>query len=152
MPDSKAGQKVPAFEESLAGIILGAKEAVIAPMRSKLHEFDITEAQWRVLRVINERGKVDATALAEVGLLRGPSVTRILQQLEKRSLIIRKIDATDRRRTMIVLSPGGQAVVNILTRDVVYYTAAFQKRFGAERISALAAELKALTEAIKDIE
>jgi homoprotocatechuate degradation regulator HpaR len=144
--------KMPAFEESLAGIILGAKEAVIAPMRTKLHDFDITEPQWRVMRVINDRGKMDATGLAEVGLLRGPSVTRILQQLEKRKLIVRKLDPNDRRRTMVALSPGGHAVVNILTRDVLHFMNEFVQHFGAERLDRLADELKALTEAIKDIE
>nr|WP_250890123.1 MarR family transcriptional regulator [Sphingobium nicotianae] len=143
---------MPEFEESLAWIILGAKDAVIAPMRSKLNMFDITEPQWRVMRVLNDRGKTDATALADAGLLQGPSVTRILQQLEKRKLIVRKPDPNDGRRTMVTLSPGGHAVVQILSRDVLHYTNAFAQQFGTERLSRLAEELKALTEAIKNIE
>jgi homoprotocatechuate degradation regulator HpaR len=150
--DPGATGKLPEFEESLSAIILGAKEAVIAPMRPRLNDFDITEPQWRVLRVLNSRGKTDAKSLAEAGLLRGPSVTRILQQLETRKLIVRKTDPEDGRRTMVTLSPGGHAVVKILSRDVLHYLAEFSERFGTERLAFLTSELKALTAAIKDIE
>ena len=143
---------MPEFEESLAWIILSAKDAVIAPMRSKLRMFDITEPQWRVMRVLSERGKTDATALADAGLLQGPSVTRILQQLEQRKLIVRKPDPNDGRRVMVTLSPGGHAVVQILSRDVLRYTKEFANEFGVERLERLAHELKALTAAIRNIE
>ncbi len=71
-------RKLPPFEQTMGATLLVAKEAVIAPMRPTLREYDITEPQWRVLRVINDRGAAAATGLAEVGLLHAPSVPRIL--------------------------------------------------------------------------
>src|SRR3546814_17135131 len=59
----KKSRKLPAFGQTIGANLLVAKEAVIAPMRPKLREYDITEPQWRVLRVINDRGSADATAL-----------------------------------------------------------------------------------------
>ena len=76
-------RKLPPFEQTMGATLLIAKEAVLAPMRPKLREYDITEPQWRVLRVINDRGAADASGLAEVGLLHAPSVTRILKELER---------------------------------------------------------------------
>ena len=70
-------RELPPFEQSIAWVVLSAKESVIAPMRAKLREHDITEPQWRVMRVINDRGSTDATSLSEVGLLHAPSVPRI---------------------------------------------------------------------------
>ncbi len=104
-------RKIPPFEQSLAAVMLSTKEAVIAPMRPKLREFNITEPQWRVMRVINDRGATDATGLAEVGLLHAPSVTRILKDLEERKLVVREPDANDRRRTLVALTPEGREVV-----------------------------------------
>src|SRR5262245_30232735 len=104
-------RKLPPFEQSLAAIILSAKESVIAPMRPKLREHSITEPQWRVMRVLNDRGATDATCLSDVSLLHGPSVTRILKDLEERKFVVREPDPNDRRRILVVLTSDGREVV-----------------------------------------
>ncbi|MBU0555856.1 MAG: MarR family transcriptional regulator [Alphaproteobacteria bacterium] len=142
---------LPPFEQSLAAILLGAKEAVIAPMRPKLREFDITEPQWRVLRVINDQGETDATGLAQVGLLHAPSVTRILRELETRGLIVRVADSNDRRRSTISLSAEGRHVVAGISSHVRSVMKVYAQRFGAKRLDDLGRELRALSEAIKDM-
>jgi homoprotocatechuate degradation regulator HpaR len=144
--------KIPPFEQSIAAIMLSAKEAVLAPMRPKLREYNITEPQWRVLRVINDRGPTDATGLAEVGLLHAPSVTRILRELEDRKLIVRETDASDRRRAFVALTPEGRKIVRVISRQVVRITGEYSERFGPERFARLADELRALAVAIKGVE
>ncbi len=144
-------RKIPPFEQSLAAIMLGAKESVIAPMRTKLREYQITEPQWRVMRVINDRGTTDATGLAEVGLLHAPSVTRILKELELRKLVVRELDSNDRRRILVALSPEGREVVKVISRHVLHVMREYSDRFGAERLDKLANELRALSAAIKGV-
>lgn len=148
----KQTRKLPPFEQTIGATLLIAKEAVIAPMRPKLREHDITEPQWRVLRVINDRGSADATALAEVGLLHAPSVTRILKDLEKRKLIRREIDPNDRRRSFVALTPEGREVVREISRNVLRLMREHSERFGERRLKQLADELRALSAAIADIE
>jgi homoprotocatechuate degradation regulator HpaR len=145
-------RKLPPFEQSIAAIMLGAKEAVIAPMRPKLREHRITEPQWRVMRVINDRGATDATGLAEVGLLHAPSVTRILKELEGRALIVRTSDPNDRRRTMVDLSPAGRDLVKVISRHVLRVMQEYSDRFGPDRLERLITELRALSAAIKGVE
>ncbi len=147
-----AGKNIPPFEQSIAAIVLGTKEAVLAPMRPKLREYNITEPQWRVMRVINDRGTTDATGLAEVGLLHAPSVTRILKELEERRLVVRKTDPADRRRAVVTLSPAGRAVVKEVATDVVRLIGVYGERFGVSRLEQLLEELKALSAAIKGVE
>lgn len=149
---AKQTRKLPPFEQTIGATLLIAKEAVIAPMRSKLREHDITEPQWRVLRVINDRGTADATALAEVGLLHAPSVTRILKDLESRQLIMRQLDANDRRRSFVALTPQGREVVREISRQVLRVMREHSVRFGEQRLKRLAEELRALSAAIADIE
>jgi homoprotocatechuate degradation regulator HpaR len=144
-------RKIPPFEQSLAAILLGAKESVIAPMRPKLREYKITEPQWRVMRVINDRGATDATGLAEVGLLHAPSVTRILKELEERKLITREPDANDRRRTLVALSPEGREIVKVISRHVMHVMREYAERFGSQRLERLSTELRALSAAIKGV-
>ena len=145
-------RKIPPFEQSLAAITLSTKEAVIGPMRPKLREYNITEPQWRVMRVINDRGATDATGLAEVGLLHAPSVTRILKDLEERKFVVRELDANDRRRTVVALTPEGREVVKVISRQVVQIMREYSDRFGAQRLERLVNEMRALSAAIKGVE
>jgi len=145
-------RKLPPFEQSLAAVMLGAKESVIAPMRSKLRDYNITEPQWRVMRVINDRGSTDATGLAEVGLLHAPSVTRILKELEERKLVVRESDVNDRRRTLVALTPDGREIVKDISRHVLRVMRDYSERFGSQRLEKLVTELRALSAAIKGVE
>jgi len=143
---------MPPFEQSLGAVLLSAKEAVLAPLRPILREYNITEPQWRVLRVINDRGATDATGLSETSLLHAPSVTRILKDLEARGLIVRESDANDRRRTLLALSPAGRDVVKGTSRSMMRILREYSGRFGADRLERLADELRALSAAIKGIQ
>ncbi|HWW64837.1 MAG TPA: MarR family transcriptional regulator [Sphingomonadaceae bacterium] len=145
-------RKLPPFEQSIAAIILSAKEAVVAPMRPTLRDYNITEPQWRVLRVINDRGATDATGLSEVGLLHAPSVTRILKELEKRKFIVREPDVNDRRRTLVALTPEGREVIKVISRQVMRIMREYDDRFGAQRLDRLLNELCALSAAVKGVE
>jgi homoprotocatechuate degradation regulator HpaR len=136
----------------MGAVLLVAKESVLAPMRPKLREYAITEPQWRVLRVINDRGAADATGLAEVSLLHAPSVTRILKELEARELIARQPDANDRRRSLVALTPEGHRVVREISREVLRLMGEHSERFGTERLERLADELRALSAALKGVE
>jgi len=145
-------RKLPPFEQSLAAVIMSAKESVIAPMRPKLREHNITEPQWRVLRVLNDRGATDATCLSDVSLLHGPSVTRILKDLEERKLVTREPDVNDRRRALVALTADGREVVKLISRDVLRVMKEYSERFGTQRLEKLTDELRALSAAIKGVE
>ncbi|MHB1207089.1 MAG: MarR family winged helix-turn-helix transcriptional regulator [Rhodospirillaceae bacterium] len=145
-------RKLPRFEQAVSAVLIGTKEAVIAPMRPTIRKYNITEPQWRVMRVINDRGAADASVLATVGLLHGPSVTRILKELETRNFIVRKKDHEDRRRTLVALTPKGRSIVKVISRDVIRIMGEYSKRFGAERLERLLNELRALSAAIKGVE
>lgn len=149
---TSATRKLPPFEQSLGAVLISAKESVIAPLRALLREDRITEPQWRVMRVINDRGATDATGLAEVSLLRAPSVTRILKELEERKLIIREPDVNDRRRTLVALSPEGREFVRATSRSMMHLLREYSTRFGPDRLERLADELRALSAAVKGIE
>jgi homoprotocatechuate degradation regulator HpaR len=145
-------RKLPPFEQSLGATLLMAREAVLAPLRPILRDHNITEPQWRVLRVINERTATDATGLAEVGLLHAPSVTRILKELEERGLVVREPDPDDRRRMVIGLSAAGREVIKSTSRPMVRILREYSERFGADRLERLMNELQALSAVIKGVE
>lgn len=139
---------LPPYRESLAGVLLAAREAAMAPFRPMLRDAGVTEQQWRVLRVLDNQGPTDPTRLANLALLYSPSVARILRELADRKLIIRKQDPTDLRRAVISLSNSGRALIRETSRYTVRALNEYTERFGAERLERLIDELRAFTETI----
>ena len=144
-------RKAPKYEQTLSAALIAAKDAVIAPMRPKLREFNITEPQCRVMRMIRDRRTAEAVELVEIGGMYPPSVTRIIKELESRKLLYREAHPSDRRRILVALTPEGEELHNIISLDVRRVAAELSARFGADRLERLINELRALTSSMHDI-
>lgn len=118
---------------SLPIALLRAREKVMSPVREMLASIGVTEQQWRVLRVLEEEGATGPTELAERSALLLPSLTRILQGLEKRGLIERHVVARDRRRQKIAASPAGLSLVRNNLDEAKRISAHARQILGAER-------------------
>jgi homoprotocatechuate degradation regulator HpaR len=138
-------EAIPLYSESVAGTLLAAREAVMAPLRIKLRKADFTEAQWRVLRVLAEQGSSDGRTIARAALLHPPSVTRIIQELAKRGLIRRGLDPDDGRRHRFHITDEGCDIVANATQFNQALVKRYRDGFGAERLDALLHELRAFT-------
>ena len=75
--------------------------------RPILHARDVTEQQWRVLRVLGEESPLDASEVADRACVLAPSLTRIIKALEERALISRQRDSGDGRRISLAIAPAG---------------------------------------------
>lgn len=79
----------------------------------------ISEAKALPLVLIGRmEGEPRQNALAEAVGIEGPSLVRLLDQLEAAGLVVRKEDATDRRAKVLSLTPAGQAVVAQIEADL----------------------------------
>jgi len=139
---------LPPYRQSIAGLLLAAREATMAPIRPKLRAADVTEQQWRVLRVLSDEGRLDIAALAASAMLHGPSVTRILKELGERGLIARDVDPQDKRRSIIAISDAGRALVNRTAEHTRVLVQNYREAFGEERLERLMAELAAFRDAL----
>jgi homoprotocatechuate degradation regulator HpaR len=128
--------------------LLRAREAVMEHYRPMLRAIDITEQQWRVLRVICEAGEIDATQLARAACVLAPSLTRILKALEARELIAQTRDPSDRRRSIVTLTEDGRGLLRGAAPESAHIAAEIEARLGAERLAAL---LDALDLVISDL-
>ena len=79
------------LDKSLAIALLRAREATMSHFRPRLARHELTEQQWRVIRVLADSGKaaLDATEIATRSVILTPSLTRILRTLEDRGVIVR---------------------------------------------------------------
>lgn len=89
-----------------------ARERVMSPIREMLSKSDITEQQWRILRSLSEFGEMDSTSLAERSALLTPSLTRIINSMQSKGLVLQRRDEIDKRRQMITITASGQKIID----------------------------------------
>lgn len=125
------------FSRSLPMALLRAREAVMRHFRVALREHDLTEQQWRVLRALSSVGEIEIADLARSTFLLGPSLSRILRDLEARALIRRRTAENDQRRSLIAIAPAGIALMEIVAPRSEAIYAEITARFGAARLAQL---------------
>ena len=118
-------------------MLLRAREAVMSRFRPLLIAHDLSEQQWRVLRVLGEVESLEAREVAERACVLAPSLTRIVKALEERGLIARRIHPKDRRQILLSVTPRGVELLSVLTHEASTGYAEFAEKFGAERIDIL---------------
>src|ERR1700716_90767 len=102
-PTGAAVRRVPMreFSRSLPMSLLRAREAVMRQFRPSLRQHGLTEQQWRILRALAGVKTIEVTERARTSFLLGPSLSRILRDLEARRLIERRVTKADRRRAEV---------------------------------------------------
>lgn len=130
---------------SLPIALLRARESIMWRFRPMLANHDITEQQWRVLRVLNEVDEADGSEVAERTCVMAPSLTRIIRSLEERGLINRRRDPKDARRTMLSITDKGVALIAAVAPESRAIYADIRERFGNERYELLLDLLEDLT-------
>ncbi|SEA97842.1 MarR family transcriptional regulator [Rubrimonas cliftonensis] len=139
-----AGEAYPPTGRSLPIALLRAREKVMAPIREMLAGAGVTEQQWRVLRVLDERGPLAPSAICAEACLQAPSLSRIIQGLVEKGLAARLTDAGDRRRQRVSLLPAGRAVIVANRATSRRLAQDIQARLGKERHDQLLDLLQAL--------
>ena len=139
-----------AFDRSLPMALLRAREAVMKKFIPSLRENDLSSQQWRVIRALNEEEGLDITELAHRCFLLMPSLSRIIQHLEKRKLVIRNQSSSDNRKSVIsITAPGKKLFQKIAPKSVERYDLITEK-FGYGKLELLYELLDELIEKIDE--
>jgi homoprotocatechuate degradation regulator HpaR len=125
------------FSRSLPMALLRAREATMRQFRPALRACDLTEQQWRILRALAAVDMIEVTELARVAFLLGPSLSRILRDLEARGLIERKTRQSDLRRGVLSISSKGLRLIAQVapTSEAIY--AEIARRYGVRKLAEL---------------
>ena len=132
------------FSRSLPMSLLRAREAVMRQFRPSLRNHGLTEQQWRILRALTAVDAIEVTELARVAFLLGPSLSRILRDLEARHLIERRVAKADLRRAMVSISAKGLKLIEAVAPSSEAIYAAMTRRYGARKLAELQDMLHAL--------
>src|ERR1700758_3441099 len=125
------------FSRSLPMSLLRAREAVMRQFRPSLRNHGLTEQQWRILRALAAIEAIEVTELARTAFLLGPSLSRILRDLEARRLVERKTLKADLRRAVVSISEKGLRLMERVAPTSEQIYAAITRSYGARRLAEL---------------
>ncbi len=140
------------FSRSLPMSLLRAREAVMRHFRASLRHYGLTEQQWRILRALAAVDTIEVTELARVAFLLGPSLSRILRDLEARRLIERKVAKADLRRGVVSISGRGLRLIDAVAPSSEAIYAAIAGRYGVRKLAQLQEMLHALERSLSDLQ
>ena len=132
-------------DRSLPIALLRARETVMSPIRVMLSQSGISEQKWRVIRVLDEGGPMEQTALAQRACLLLPSLTRMLRSMEDEGLLTRVVDDQDRRKSIVTITDAGRRVLSDHAEASAALARDLEERFGKEKLDLLLDLLEELT-------
>ena len=98
--------------DQLSSVVFQELMGILQRQRLLLHrvfaKHDLHPAQAFCVRMLALRGEVTQSELAEALFLSKPSVTRMLQRMERSDLVTRRTDVNDQRQTLVVLTDSGR--------------------------------------------
>jgi DNA-binding MarR family transcriptional regulator len=120
------------MEESVGYLIKRVRAALTAAVDREMASWDISHDQWGVLLLLSSnKGDTAAELSREAGVDTG-SMTRMLDRIEAKGLVVRTRSADDRRVVRLALSPAGRTVcdhmpavmVSVLNRHLAGFSEA----------------------------
>ena len=95
-------------------------DRLLALIDQALRHHRLSRAGREALAVLDGAGQpLSPTAIAERLIVTTASITSLLDTLERRGLVERRPDPTDRRRLLIVITQDGKAIVDQFLPEVV---------------------------------
>ena len=119
------------FDHSLPMLLLRARETTMAHFRPTLKEHGLTEQQWRVLRVLWEENGLEVMDLAAQTIILQPSLTGVINRLERDGLLERRKDKVDGRKVCIWMTRKAkrlyERIIPLVERKYAEMQAKFSK-------------------------
>lgn len=125
------------MHESLTIALLQARETAMGFFRPILKSHNLTEQQWRIIRVLADGQSIDFHELSCKTCISRPSLTGILTRMERDRLILRLKPISDQRKLYISLTPDGKLLYEKARLQVEEGYQAIEQAFSSEKMTQL---------------
>ena len=116
----------------------------------KAQQIDINHAQGRIIFALWKKDQIPINDLSEVTALSKSSLTTMLERLEDSGHIVRRQSETDKRVTLVCLTPKSSSLRTDYQNVSTEMTALFYKGFTNEEIDQFEGFLKRILENLKN--
>lgn len=106
------------LEHCLNFVLTKAQQSVHQLFKAELAPYGVTPGQYAILKCLWDENGQTAKQIAERLCLDGSTITGILDRIEQKGLIEKKVDAKDRRALQVLLTKSGQELEKPLTKVI----------------------------------
>ena len=124
--------------------VLRTAAVLVGGLTELLREHDVSQPQYNVLRILRGAGAAGLPS-GEIGTRmvgRDPDVTRVLDRMEARGLVVRERGTADRRVVTARITPAGERLVGALDAPVAALHGRQLGHLSPEELRALSALLE----------
>ena len=133
---------VPFVENYLPALMAQAHALMAHEFHEIVRNRGFTVSEWRILASLADRGPVPIGRLAQFVVMKQPTVTRVLDRQEARGEVQRIAHKTDRRITLVSITPLGTRLVAELIEQAREHEARILKPLSVELMADLKASLR----------
>lgn len=131
----------------LPALLAQASHLISGEFHRVVTQKGLTVSEWRVLATLaSTAGPMSIGTLARLTVLKQPTLTRVLDRMESRNQVKRIPHGTDRRITLIAISPAGERFVAELIDLAAEHERRVLEPLGLERSAELKKTLKEMIE------
>lgn len=125
--------------------LLQARESIMSFVRPLLNQHNLTEQQWRVISILQNKGEMESHQLASQACILRPSMTGVLARMERDGFVKRWRSKQDQRRVHVDLTESGKACFISISDDMEKSFAQLRAIYGEEKLDQLMSLLHDLT-------
>lgn len=143
-PDHGAPADSHFIDDYLPYLLARASHLLSAQFHDQLADTGISVPAWRVLGTLSDHVSLSIGDLADIVLLKQPTLSKILDRMLADGLVTRTPAADDRRRVNVAITDKGRARITGLLQRAKRHEAEALKGYGAADIAHLKAMLRTL--------
>lgn len=102
---------------SLAVRLRQAEAAIRDRLLPLLDEHGLSMEHWRIVAVVDDQPGIGMGSLAATAVVPAATLTRHMDKLVELGVVVRHLDAADKRRVVLALSPRGRALATRLRAE-----------------------------------
>ena len=137
------------LHQSLSFLLASANRTMSMGLAKAIAKEKMTEQQWRILQVLSDENGRAMGDLADLVLMNHPALTKNMDKLVSRGLVLRKSSKDDSRKVLVFITNTGLSMVQRLNKQVQAHQRAVHKVLGERKTEQLK---KLLDSFVRDIE
>lgn len=95
-------------------LLAASSEAASEQFHKLVRKHGLRVPEWRALACLSDKDGAMITHLAAIALVEQSRMTRIIDQMRNRGLVVRRSDAGDKRKVRVYLTDNGRTLADTL--------------------------------------
>lgn len=137
---------LPFVDNYLAALLAQASQLISAEFHTVVQASGFSVTEWRILATLTSSEGISIGRLAQISVSKQPTVTRLLDRMEAKGYVERFAHDTDRRITMVRITPEGRTIVADLVQQAREHELRVLEPFGLKRAEDLKNTLRRIIE------